>query len=218
MRALTHLLGGCGLLVILALFAVSCSNPSSPSPVAGQSTPTPTPPVITPRDIDDTQEAWCHGLIEISRLSRPPIGDWQGEANRFVDKMYDFNGPYQFLFRPTLAYGAHAFRTDRAGTLSYFIGGNEREYPNDGQGFARGPWTDCHASNDLPRGVKGVQIYGNIALAMGTATLTDLQNKPTVVDKIFVFRKLPDNTVKLMVHMSAKANEAPTPTPTPTPK
>jgi hypothetical protein len=190
--------------VILALFAVSCKTPSSS-------------PVITPKDIDDTQRAWCDGLIAISKLSRPPVGDWQGEANKFVDKLYDFNGPYQFLFRPTLAYGAHAFRTDRAGTLSYFIGGNP-QYPNDGQGFARGPWAACDYSNDLPGGVKGIQIYGNTAVAMGTVTLKDLQNKPTTVDKVFAFRKLPDNTVKLIVHMSAKSNEAPTPTPTPCPK
>ena len=215
MRALTHFLRDFGLLVILALFAVSCSTKSSP--IAGQATPTPTPPLITPSDIDSTQAAWCAGLIRISELSRPPVGDWQQEANRFVDKMYDFNGPYKLLFRPTLAYAPHAFRTDRAGTLSYFIGGNPN-FPNDGEGFARGPWRACTYSNDLPGGVTGIQIYGNTAVAMGTVTLTDLNNQRTTVDKVFGFRKLPDNTVKLVVHMSAKANEAPTPTPTPCPR
>jgi len=214
MRALTHLLCGCSLLVILAVFVVSCSTPSTP--IGGQ--PSPTPPVITPKDIDDLQTAWCAGLVEISKLSRIPNSDWEKKANEFVDKMYDFNGPYKLLFRPTLAYAPHAFRTDRAGTLSYFIGGNQHEYPNDGEGFARGPWIDCKYSNDLPGGVKGIQIYGNTAVAMGTVTLTDLHNEQTTVDKVFAFRKLPDNSVKLIVHMSAKSNTAPTPSPTPCPK
>jgi hypothetical protein len=130
--------------------------------------------------------------------------------------MYEFNGDYKLLFRPTLAYKPHAFRTDRPGTLSYFIGGNDT-YP-DGEGFARGPWKACDYSNDLPGGVKGIQIYGNIALVMGTVTLTDLHNEPTTVDKIFVFRKLGEGNLKLITHMSAKANVAPTPTPTPCPK
>jgi hypothetical protein len=218
MRTLTHFLCGCSLLVVLALFAVSCSSPSSPSPVANLSTPTPTPSPITPTELDDAQAKWCAGLVKIATLSRPPVGDWEGEANRFVDEMYDFNGPYKLLFRPTLAYPPHAFRTDRPGTLSYFIGGNEHDYPNDGQGFARGPWKACGYSNDLPGGVKGIQIYGNTALVMGTVTIKDLQDKPTTVDKIFVFRKLGENNLKLIAHMSAKSNEAPTPTPTPCPK
>src|ERR1044072_6576842 len=98
MRELTRFWRAFGLLVILALFAVFCTTNSAP--IADQATPTPTPPLITPSDIDSTQAAWCAGLIKISELSRPPVGDWQGEANRFVDKMYDFNGPYKLLFRP----------------------------------------------------------------------------------------------------------------------
>jgi len=182
--------------VVLALLAVSCSTPSTPGPVAGQATPTPTPSPIKPEELDVAQKDWCDGLVRIATLSRPPVGDWEAEANRFVDKMYDFNGPYKLLFRPTLAYKPHAFRTDRPGTLSYFIGGNEREYPNDGQGFARGPWVSCTYSNDLPGGVKGIQIYGNTALVMGTVTLKDLQGKDTTVDKVFAFRKLGDNNLK----------------------
>jgi len=133
-------------------------------------------------------------------------------ANDFIDRTYDFNGSGQVFFRPTLAYDPHAFRTDKPGTLSYFIGGNPA-FPNDGNGFARGDWVACDAS-----AMRLIQIPapGDIALSMGVVTLTDRQNKPTKVDKVFAFRKQ-GNQLKLIVHMSAKSNVAPTPTPTPCP-
>lgn len=202
MRVLTHSLRNW--LVVLSLFAVSCSTPSSPSP-------------ITEQEIDEAQAAWCKGLVDIAKASREHR-DYLTKANEFIDNMYDFNGKGKVFFRPTLAYKPHAFRTDRPGTLSYFIGGN-LSFPNDGEGFARGPWASADYSNDLGEGVKGIQIYGDIAVVMGTVTLRDTSGKPTTVDKVFVFRKEADHKLKLILHMSAKSNEpSPTPTPTPSPK
>lgn len=210
MRALTHSLRGRSWLVVLALFAVSCSTPSSPAPVADR----PTTSTITEQEVKDAQAAWCKGLVKIATTSRDR-GDYVKEANEFIDKMYDFNGKGRVFFRPTLAFSPHAFRTDKAGTLSYFIGGNPA-FPGDGEGFARGPWVSADYSNELGNGVKGIQIHGDIALVMGTVTLTDCLGKPTVVDKVFAFRKQAPNDLKLIVHMSAKSNEPP-PSPTPTP-
>lgn len=208
MRVLTHPLRGYSLLVTLALFAVSCST-TSPAPTPDR----PTTPAITEDEVRAAQAAWCKGLIDIATASEQT---YKQVANDFIDKAYDFNGKGQVFFRPTLAFKPHAFRTDKPGTLSYFIGGNPA-YPNDGNGFARGPWASCEYSNDLGNGVNGIQIHGDIALAMGTVTLTDRSGKKTVVDKTFAFRKQAPNELKLIVHMSAKSNE-PTPTPTPSPK
>ena len=208
MRALTHSLRGRSWLVVLALFAVSCSTPSSPAPDR------PTPSVITEEEVNEAQKAWCKGLVDIATASRDGR-DYVKEANEFIDKVYDFNGRGKVFFRPTLAFTPHAFRTDKAGTLSYFIGGNPA-FPGDGEGFARGPWVSADYSNALGNGVNGIQIHGDIALVMGTVTLTDCQGKKTVVDKVFVFRKQAPKELKLIVHMSAKSNEPP-PSPTPTP-
>jgi hypothetical protein len=154
--------------------------------------------------------------VRIAKLSRPPGGDWQAEARKFVSDTYDFSWNNKLFFRPTLAYAPNAFRTDDPGTLSYFIGGNSR-YP-DGDGFARGPWERCDYDNNLGNGVNGIQIYQDLAIAMGTVTLTDCHGGKTTVDKVFVFRRQPPNTaLKLVVHMSAKSNLPPGPTPTPTP-
>ena len=199
MRVLTH---WCWL-VVLAMFAVSCSNAPSPGV-----------PTITPDEVKEAQAAWCKGLLAIANASE---SEYVKVANEFIDKAYDFNGKGVVFFRPTLAYKPHAFRTDKAGTLSYFIGGHPA-YPNDGDGFARGHWASCEYSNDLGNGVNGIQIHGDIALAMGTVTLTDRQGNKTVVDKVFSFRKQAPNELKLIVHMSTKSNTAPTPTPTPCPK
>lgn len=204
MRALTHSLRGCGWLVVLALFAVSCSTSSSSAP--GDQ---PTTAAITPEEVKTAQDDWCKGLLAIAAASEQT---YRQVANDFIDKAYDFNGRGQVFFRPTLAYAPHAFRTDKAGTLSYFIGGNPN-FPNDGNGFAREPWAACDATN-----IRLIQIPvpGDIALSMGPLTLTDRSGKKTMVDKTFAFRKQ-GNQLKLIVHMSAKSNEAPTPTPTPCP-
>jgi hypothetical protein len=209
MRALTHSLRGRSWLVVLALFAVSCSTASSPAPTPDRPSKSP----ITEAEINAAQKAWCDGLVQIAKVNRDG-GDYKTEANKFVDKMYDFDGSGKVFFRPTLAFAPHAFRTDKAGTLSYFIGGNPA-FP-DGEGFARGPWVAAEYSNDLGGGVNGIQIHDDIGLAMGTVSLTDCQGKKTVVDKVFAFRKDPVKGVRLIIHMSAKSN-APPPLPTPTP-
>ena len=208
MRVLTQFLRGRSSLVVLALFAVSCSTASAPEPVPDR----PTTPAITQEEVNEAQAAWCKGLIAIATASED---SYVKVANDFIDKAYDFNGKGKVFFRPTLAFKPHAFRTDKPGTLSYFIGGNSA-FPNDGKGFARGPWVNCEYSNDLGNGANGIQIHEDLALVMGTVTLTDCLNKKTVVDKVFTFRKQAPRELKLVVHMSAKSNEPP-PLPTPTP-
>jgi len=170
MRALTHSLRGRSWIVVLALFAVSCSTPSSPAPVPDR------PTAITEDEVNEAQAAWCKGLVDIAMSSEDK---YVKVANDFIDKAYDFNGKDRVFFRPTLAFKPHAFRTDKPGTLSYFIGGNPA-FPNDGKGFARGPWVKCEYSNNLGNGVNGIQIHEDIALVMGTVTLTDCLGKKTV--------------------------------------
>jgi hypothetical protein len=214
MRALTHSLRGGFWLVALTLFAVSCSTPSSPAPVADQPTKAP----ITDADVNAAQQAWCDGLLKIGTVFREHR-DYTLEAKTFINNTYDF-AQGRVFFRPTLAFAPQAFRTTPEGALSYFISGNTNEFPDDKEGFALKPWKTITYSNRIDdRGTNGIQIHGDIALAMGTVTLTDSDDKVTVVDKVFVFRRGSDNKLRLIVHMSALSNTPPpTPTPTPTPK
>src|SRR5262245_48747913 len=102
MRVPSHFLHGCSWLLVLALFAVSCSTPS-PSPVPDR----PTVPAITDEEVNEAQAAWCKGLIAIATASEDT---YVKVANDFIDKTYDFSGKGLF-FRPTLAFKPHAFRT-----------------------------------------------------------------------------------------------------------
>jgi hypothetical protein len=98
-------------LVVLALFAVSCSTPSSPAPVPDRPATSP----ITEEEVNEAQAAWCKGLVAIATASKD---NYVKVANDFIDKGYDFNGKGRVFFRPTLAFPPHAFRTDKPGTLS----------------------------------------------------------------------------------------------------
>jgi hypothetical protein len=169
-----------------------------------------TPSDITPEEIDEAQELWCAGLIEISKayMDRENQGDkYKTLARNFVDEMYDNWETRQVFFRPTLALAPRNFRTTRAGALAYFIGENLEEFPDD-KGFIKLNW--IHARHDnLVEGKRAIQTHGTIGIAMGHVFLTpevSTDGKDTVVDKIFVYRKYGEHNLKLIVHNSAATN------------
>ena len=83
---------------------------------------------ITETDIAKARTAWGDGLIAISTaFDAGGIDAAKAIASGLLDSLYGFQfGP--ILFKPTLSGGARTFRTDRDGTLSYFIGHNP-EFP-----------------------------------------------------------------------------------------
>lgn len=160
---------------------------------------------ITPREVDEAQQAWCDGLLKISRTYREG-GDYRDVAETFIDDMYDF-AEGKVFFRPTLAMAPQNFRTTREGALSYFIGEDD-DFPED-EGFAKKPWIDARYDNAI-EGSDAIQIHRNIAMAMGNVYLrqdeVSIGGKEVVVDKVFAYRKDKKGKLRLCVHKSALSN------------
>lgn len=159
-------------------------------------------PSITEAEVNAAQQAWCDGLIKIGKAYKDH-GDYKAAASQFIDETYDFKDGRVF-FRPTLAVAPQAFRTTKDGTLAYFVGGDQK-FPDD-KGFALAPWIKCRYDNAI-EGSNAIQIYGDIALAMGNVYLTGDEGKEIFVDKFFAFRKDSTGKLRLIVHKSALPNE-----------
>lgn len=152
---------------------------------------------ITEADVNAAQQAWCDGLVKISKTAKDG-GDAKAVAAQVIDDLYDYQEGVVF-FKPTLASGKNTFRPTRAGALSYFVGGN-KEFPED-TGFALKEWVKVRYDNNAAE--KGVQIHGDIAITMGNVYLTNAKGEEVMVDKTFVFRRGKDGKLRLCVHKSA---------------
>lgn len=152
---------------------------------------------ITEADVSAAQQAWCDGLVKISKTAKEG-GDAKAVAEQVLDDLYDYQEGVVF-FKPTLAFGKNTFRPTRAGALAYFVGGN-KEFPED-TGFALKDWVKVRYDNNAAE--KGMQIHGDIAITMGNVYLTNAQGEEVMVDKTFVFRRCKDGKLRLCVHKSA---------------
>ena len=103
------------------------------------------------------------------------------------------------FFKPTLAYGANAFRSTKKGALSYFIGGDP-DFPED-TGFALKRWVKVRYDNNAAQ--NGIQVHGDIAITMGHFYLTSNDGTEITVEKTLVFRRCSDGKLRLCVHKSA---------------
>ncbi len=152
---------------------------------------------ITEAEVNAAQQAWCDGLIKISKTAKEG-GDAKAVAAQVIDDLYDYKEGVVF-FKPTLAYGKNTFRPTREGALAYFVGG-DKNFPED-TGFALKNWTKARYDNNAAE--KGVQIHGDIAITMGNVYLTNADGEEVMVDKTFVFRRCKDGKLRLCVHKSA---------------
>jgi hypothetical protein len=152
---------------------------------------------ITEADVNAAQQAWCDGLVKISKTAKEG-GDAKAVAGQVIDDLYDYQEGVVF-FNPTLAFGKNTFRPTREGALSYFVGGN-KEFPED-TGFALKDWVKVRYDNNAAE--KGMQIHGDIAITMGNVYLTNAKGEEVMVDKTFVFRRGKDGKLRLCVHKSA---------------
>jgi hypothetical protein len=153
--------------------------------------------MISEQEVNDAQQAWCDGLVEVGAIYRNG-GDATAAAARMIDALYDYQDGVVF-FKPTLAHGKNSFRSTRAGALSYFVSGNP-DYPED-TGFALKPWSNVWYDNNAAD--NGIQIHGDIAITMGNVFLVDYAGQETMVDKTFVFRRCADGKLRLCAHKSA---------------
>jgi hypothetical protein len=159
---------------------------------------------ITEREVNEAQQAWCDGLVEISRAYSEG-GNYRALAEGFIDDLYDFQNGRVF-FRPTLANAPRNFRTTRAGALAYFIG-EDPNFPDD-EGFIKKGWISAEYDNAI-EGSNAIQIHGNIAMTMGNVYLRQevtIGGNETVVDKVFAYRKDNQGKLRLIVHKSALTN------------
>ena len=150
---------------------------------------------ITETDLAKARTAWGDGLIAISTaFDAGGINAAKAIAGGLVDSLYGFEfGP--ILFKPTLSGGAQTFRTDRTGTLSYFIG-HSPGFPQD-TGFGLKSWREVSSVT------ASFFIEGDLALWMGQVRFTDRHDDTVKVDKSFGYRRAADGCLKLVLHHSS---------------
>ena len=150
---------------------------------------------ITEKDLAKARIAWGEGLIAISTaFDSGGIDAAKAIADGLLDSLYGFEfGP--ILFKPTLSGGAQTFRTDRTGTLSYFIGHNP-DFPQD-TGFGLKSWRDVSSYT------ASFFIESDLALWMGWVRFTDRHGDTVKVDKSFGYRRAADGSLKLVLHHSS---------------
>ena len=153
--------------------------------------------LITEQEVNAAQNAWCDELVTIGRVYSER-GDYKAVASRLIDELYDYKDGTVF-FKPTLAYGANAFRSTKEGALSYFVGGNPK-FPED-TGFALKRWVKVRYDNNAAE--NGIQIHGNIAVTMGNFYVTNSEGNEIMVEKTLVFRRCSDGKLRLCAHKSA---------------
>ena len=152
---------------------------------------------IAELDVNAAQKAWCDALVTIGQVYSEG-GDYKSVASGLIDDLYDYKEGTVF-FKPTLAFGANAFRSTKEGALSYFIGGNPN-FPED-TGFALKRWVKVHYDNNAAE--NGIQIHGSVALTMGNFYLTNYEGEKIFVEKTLVFRRCSDGKLRLCAHKSA---------------
>jgi hypothetical protein len=152
---------------------------------------------ITEDDVNGAQTAWCDALITMGQVYSED-GDYKAVASRLIDELYDYKEGTVF-FKPTLAFGANAFRSTKEGALSYFIAGNPN-FPED-TGFALKRWVKVRYDNNAAE--NGIQIHGDIAITMGNFYLTNSEGTEIMVEKTLAFRRCSDGKLRLCAHKSA---------------
>ena len=146
--------------------------------------------MITEEEVISAQKDWSDGLIKISNNHKNNL-DYISQAINHIDRLYDYSVG-EVLFKPTLARDIQ-FRNTKEGALSYFVANND-DFPED-NGFALKGWTDVRWENS------GIQIFDNIAIAMGNYFFTN--NDGTImVEFSFVFRKDDQGNLKIILHDS----------------
>lgn len=150
---------------------------------------------INETELAEARAAWGDGLVAISRAyDDGGIERARAVAGDILESLYGFEfGPV--LFKPTLSGGAKTFRTDRTGTLSYFIGHNP-DFPQD-TGFGLKSWREVSSQTS------SVFVEGEVAMWMGWVTFTNRNGDTVKVDKSFGYRRTADGRLKLVLHHSS---------------
>ena len=148
--------------------------------------------MIDKTEIEKAQNSWGNGIITIGKLKDNPKESRIFTVN-FINKHYDFDfGDVQF--KPTKA-SEKQFRNNNKSALSYFIG-SDNDYTED-KGFALNPWVKVEFKNEA------INIYDNLATAMGNYFFTDPRGEKIKVEFSFVYKKNKEGEIKIVLHHSS---------------
>tara|TARA_Y100001958_G_C20682748_1_gene196759 strand:+ start:53 stop:514 length:462 start_codon:yes stop_codon:yes gene_type:complete len=148
--------------------------------------------MINKTEIEKAQESWGNGIITIGKLKDNPKESRIFTVN-FINKHYDFAFG-DVLFKPTKV-SEKQFRNNNKSALSYFIG-SDNDFAED-KGFALNPWVKVDFKNEA------INIYDNLATAMGNYFFTDPRGEKTKVEFSFVYKKNKEGEIKIVLHHSS---------------
>ena len=156
--------------------------------------------LISELELEKARIDWGEGIIAISEAHEAEgIEKATALANQVLDNLYGFDfGP--ILFKPTLSGGLDTFRTDKEGTLSYYIGNNSK-FPSD-KGFAIKSWSKIVSNTS------SISVGENYAMWMGWVTLTNKDDEIIKVDKSWGYKKTNNGSLKIVLHHSSLPYEA----------
>jgi len=160
---------------------------------------------ISKEEVLAAQDAWTQALVDISQTYADEGFDAAEElASAVIDGAYAYQVA-PVAFKPTWANGNTTFRPDKAGALSYFVGGNDAY---DDLGFAIGSspnadgdrfsWVDAWAENAV------IRLDGDTATSMGWVYTEDASGDVGYVDKSWTYQKGDDGVVRIVMHHSSK--------------
>ena len=151
--------------------------------------------MINEKDMNNARNAWGDGIISISKtFDEKGIEEATIIAKKILQDLYAFElGP--ILFKPTLSGGNQTFRSNLEGALSYFVGNNAK-YPMD-HGFGINSWHKFDSKTS------DIFIEDDIAMWMGWVTFTDITGDTIKVDKSWVYKKMSNSNLKILLHHSS---------------
>ena len=148
--------------------------------------------MITKQDVEDAQEKWGRGIVEISSAYSEG-GDFVKRAEMHIDSLYDYKDG-SVLFKPTFAREVQ-FRSTFDSALSYFVG--ENGVCSEDTGFAIKSWTKVRFQNN------NIIIHSSTALAMGNYFFTNLEGEEVKVEYSFVYTKDSEGNLRICLHHSS---------------
>ncbi len=147
---------------------------------------------ISEQEVLSKQKAWGEGIVSVGKVYSAG-GDYKTAAREHIKNFYNYQEG-SVLFKPTMA-SEKQFRSDFAGALSYFIGGDQN-YPED-HGFAIKPW--CKVRWETI----GIKVIGNTALTMGNYFFTSASAEEELkVEYSFAYTKNCKGELKIVLHDS----------------
>jgi len=147
---------------------------------------------ISEIEVERTQNAWAQGIIGIGG-AYTNNRDYKDLAQRHVDQFYGFDLG-KVIYKPAQS-SSQKFRTTAEGTVADLVGENAN-FPED-KGFALAPWKNISWKN---AGI--INGNGDIAIAMGSCTLTDTNGNESVMDYTFAYRKNDEGQLKIVAQKS----------------